>query len=103
MNVSGILVVVPPVKMQETIESLNALPGVEVHHTDTENGRLVATIEAETIQAEVDGLKRVKTLPHIILAEMVHHHFIEDDEIIRHIPADLENESLPDVPSFLAD
>jgi nitrate reductase NapD len=103
MNVSGILVIVPQLKMQETIESLNALPGVEVHHTDRENGRLVATIEAETIQLEVDGLKRIKALPHIILAEMVHHHFLEDDEIIRHIPTDLESESLPELPSFLAD
>jgi nitrate reductase NapD len=103
MNVSGILIVVPLDKMQETINTLNTLPGVDVHHTDPASGRLVATIEAETIQLEVDALKRIKALPHIILAEMVHHHFLEDDDLINSIPADLENESLPDIPAFLKD
>ena len=34
MNISAILVVVPVHSLAATIEALEALPGVEVHHTD---------------------------------------------------------------------
>ncbi len=82
MNVSGVLVVVPVAAMAGAIHALEALPGVEVHHTDPASGRIVVTVEAESIEAEVETLKRIQTLPDIVLAEMVHHHFEEDEEII---------------------
>ena len=43
MNISGILVVVPPVHTRATIDRLQALPGIEVHHTDADSGRIVIT------------------------------------------------------------
>ena len=104
MNVSGILVVVPPDRVAGAVDTLNGLPGVEVHHTDPATGRIVVTQEAETIGAEVDALKRIKALPHVILAEMVYHHFEESTEIIQELPSDLESEGVaPRVPSFLND
>ncbi len=94
MNVSGILVITPSGRLQDTIHRLNALPGVEVHHTDPATGRIVVTQEADSVHAEVDGLKRIKDLPHIILAEMVHHHFEDDHEQI---------EPVTDLPAMLRD
>ncbi len=90
MNLSGILVVVPPAHLDTSIAALNDLPGVEVYHTDNQNGRIVVVQEAETIDAEVEGLKRIKKLPHIILAEMIHHHFEDDNELVNSIPKDLD-------------
>jgi len=81
MNLSAILVVVPVEKLESAIAELNALPGVEVHHTDPATGRLIVTQEAEDVGAEVEGLRRIKALPGIILAEMVQHCFEDDDEI----------------------
>ena len=102
MNISGILVITPAGRLQNTLEALSALPGVEVHHTDPATGRIVITQEAASIQAEVDGLKRIKALPHIILAEMIHHHFEQDRETLHEIPEDLDDaEGLPEVPFFL--
>lgn len=95
MNISGILVITPAEQLQSTIDNLNALPGVDVHHTDPETGRIVVTQEAGSVHAEVDGLKRIKALPHIILAEMVHHHFEEDDRQ----PID----RAPEIPVMLRD
>ena len=74
MNVSGILVVVPVDEVQRTVGRLARLEGVDVHHTDAPTGRIVATIEAPTIEGEVKILQRVKSLPQVILAEMVQHH-----------------------------
>lgn len=88
VNLSGILVIVPVSAIAGTIEALRNLPGVDVHHTDAATGRIVVTLEAETVAAEVEGLKRIKALPRVILAEMVYHHFEDDEEIARAVSPD---------------
>ena len=102
MNISGILVVVPPERLEEAIADLSLLPGVDVHHTDPATGRIVVTQEGETIGAEVDGLRQIKALPYVILAEMVYHQFEESTEVLEGIPGELEGEGgLARVPPFL--
>ena len=91
MNLSGILVIVPPECIKSSVSALNALPGVEVYHIDESSGRIVVVQEAETIDAEVEGLKRIKQLPDIILAEMVHHHFEDDKDLVTDIPKELDD------------
>jgi nitrate reductase NapD len=105
MNISGILVVVPPEHTGETIDRLQSLPGIEVHHTDAASGRIVITQEAETIPAEIEGLKRIRALPDIILAEMSYHYFGDDAESVDAIPTELEKESLDTarVPPYLSE
>jgi nitrate reductase NapD len=78
MNLSGILVMTRGEYMAETAERLDNLPGVEVHYRDAAAGKIVVVQEAETVKDEVEGLKRIKALPNIVLAEMVHHWFEED-------------------------
>ena len=102
MNVSGILVVVPPEHVAGSIEALGRLEGVDVHQSEPETGRIVITQEAETIQSEVEGLKRIKAMPHVILAEMVYHCFEEDNELVEAIPPELDDsEGVNQVPPFL--
>ncbi|MGB7931664.1 MAG: chaperone NapD [Gammaproteobacteria bacterium] len=102
MNVSGILVVVPPEHVAASMDTLSHLNGVEVHHCDTETGRIIVTQEAESIQAEVDGLKRIKALPHVILAEMAYHCFEEDGDLLGSVPPELDElEGMNPVPPFL--
>ena len=90
MNVSGILVVVPAERLASAIEALNRLDGVDVHQHDVRTGRIVVTQEAEGIQAEVEGLKRIKALPDVILAEMVYHCFEDDSELVTSVPPELD-------------
>ncbi|MGD2057068.1 MAG: chaperone NapD [Gammaproteobacteria bacterium] len=102
MNVSGILVVVRPERVAFATEQLARLDGVDVHHCDAASGRIVITQEAETIQDEVDALKRIKALPYVILAEMAYHCFEEDREITAAIPPELDElEGMNPVPPFL--
>jgi nitrate reductase NapD len=102
MNLSGVLVIVPPEHLNEVVADLAALQGVDVHHTDPASGRVVVTLEGETVGDEVELLKRVKALAHVALAEMVYHHFEEAGGAPEEVPADLE-EGLPAVPKFLND
>ena len=94
MNISGILVVTSPEHTGSVIEQLTKLTGIDIHYSDAETGRIVITQEAASISAEVDGLKRIRTLPHITLAEMSCHYFEEDPELVDAIPAELDNETL---------
>ena len=105
MNVSGILVITSPQHIDEVSKQLEAMTGIDIHYTDEKTGRIVITQEAESIKAEVDGLKRIRTLPHIVLAEMSSHYFEEDRELIEAIPAELEDESLQQgaVPPYMND
>ena len=103
MNISGILVIVSPQRVESMVDQLNGLDGIDVHHIDSANGRIVITQEAASIKDEVDGLKRIRALPGIILAEMSYHNFEDDTELLQGIPADLDEEDLDSVrvPEYL--
>lgn len=91
MNLSGVLVIARPENLSSVAQALSTLPGVEVHQQDPRSGRLVAVLEAEDIQAEIDLLRRVKAVPGVALAEMVTHYFGEDEQIINQLPAELQS------------
>jgi nitrate reductase NapD len=99
MNISGILVIVSPQRVDSMVDQLNGMDGIDVHHIEAATGRIVITQEAEHISDEVDGLKRIRALPGIILAEMSYHNFEEDKELVDAIPADLADES--NIPAYL--
>ena len=99
MNISGILVVVSPQRVESMVDQLNGLDGIDVHHIDAASGRIVITQEAASIRDEVDGLKRIKALPGIILAEMSYHNFEDDSELLQGIPTDLDDTD--NVPAYL--
>ncbi|NJD88828.1 MAG: nitrate reductase formation protein NapD [Betaproteobacteria bacterium] len=80
LNLSGILVVVPPERIQECAADLSTLPGVEVHHTDPATGRLIVVQEADDVAAEMAGLTAIKARPHVRMAEMVYHYFATEGE-----------------------
>ena len=90
MNLSGILVEAKPEWLDEVVRQLNALEGVEVHQVDTPGGRIVAVQEAADIHAEIEALKRIKALPHVILAEMVYHYIADDEKTYEALPPELQ-------------
>jgi nitrate reductase NapD len=103
MNISGILVIVSPQRVDSMVDHLNGMDGIDVHHIEAATGRIVITQEAATISDEVDGLKRMQALPGIILAEMSYHYFEEDQELVDAIPAELDDEGLAaaNIPAYL--
>lgn len=102
MNLSAILVVVTPSEFDATTDRLKQLPGVETHHSDPATGRVIVTLEAPTIHDEVEGLKQIQDLEHVVMAEMVEHYFEEDQQSLSSVPAGL-SEGLQPVPAYLQD
>ena len=92
MNLSGIVVATNPAYTDEVVGSLNNINGVDVYHVDAASGRIVLVQEATTVDDEINGLKHIKSLPHVSLAEMVYHHFQDDESI-----PDLPEGDVPDI------
>ncbi len=90
MNISGILVVAGPGRLDTVKEQLGRLEGVDVHQHDPASGRIIVTLEAEDVSGEVEGLKRIKALPGIVLAEMVYHYFEDDPHPVSELPPELD-------------
>ncbi|MCW8962181.1 MAG: chaperone NapD [Gammaproteobacteria bacterium] len=106
MNLSGILVVTTPPEIDALIDTLNAMPGLEVHNVDRDSSKLIVVQEAESIHDEIDGLKKIKKLPGIVLADMVYHYFAEDESLMPELPEDLDElTGMPQsvVPEYLND
>ncbi len=104
MNYSGVLVMAKPSNLQVARDALNALAGVEVFQIDRERGRIVAVLEADSIKAETELLQCIKSLPGVAAAEMVYHYFEDDNEVITHIPEELDKlQGLGAVPEALRD
>ncbi|NCS66670.1 MAG: hypothetical protein AUJ86_10575 [Hydrogenophilaceae bacterium CG1_02_62_390] len=104
MNLSGILVVADRDWQTAVITALEALPGVSVHQVDRSTGRLIAVQEADDINAEIEGLRRIKAAPHVIMAEMVYHYLAEDNTEYPALPPELAaQDGSCAVPAYLMD
>ena len=81
---------------------LKSLPGISVHHSDSASGKIIVVQEAENTEAEVEGLKRIKALDVVSMAEMVNHYFEEDAQLEAEIPVELDAfEGLGELPGYV--
>jgi nitrate reductase NapAB chaperone NapD len=80
MNLSGILVTAEPLELASVLADLALLPGVEVTHSDATLGRIVIVQEADDVGAEVTSFSRIRSLPHVINADLVCHYFGDDTD-----------------------
>jgi len=101
MNLSAILVIALPSQMEVCARQLSRLPGITVHHFDAASGKIVVTQEAASIDDEIEGLKRIKALAEVSMAEMVYHYFEDDESVVSHVPDDLDvYQGLARLPEF---
>ncbi len=101
MNLSGILVIAKPEWVPQVVADLAAQEGLEVHQTDPESGRIIVVQEATDIHAEIEGVKRIKAMPHVVMADMVYHYFADDEHAYDAMPAELAEDTSVCVPAYL--
>ena len=70
---SGLVVRTTPGRFDDVLAALRTLPGISVHHHDSATARIVVVQEAETLGAEIDGMRRMQTLPGVVDASLVYH------------------------------
>lgn len=101
MNLSGILVISKPEWVSQVVADLALQEGIEVHQTDPDSGRIIVVQEAADIHAEIEGVKRIKAMPHVVMADMVYHYFAEDEQEYDAMPAELAEDTSVCVPAYL--
>ena len=78
LSISGLYVVVEASECESCVRAINALPGMEVHQVDRPSGRMV--VVEDTPEREGEGLKQIRQIPHVQLAELVYHYVDEQTE-----------------------
>lgn len=72
MNISGVIVYATPEQLDSVTKKLNAIEGVEVHAA--EDGKLVVTVEHESINGLADQANAFQDLPGVLSVAMVYQH-----------------------------
>jgi len=70
-NISSIVVKVSPEYVDKVVECLNSSDLCEVHFHD-KIGRIVITIEGENVDVELEKMRAIQSMDHILSAELVY-------------------------------
>lgn len=73
MFYSGLVVTCAPEHLSAVQAELQSLPGVEIHQTDSETGRMVIVLEEESIDAETDSFAQIRKLENVVDVSLVVH------------------------------
>ena len=71
MNVSSIVVKTTPENMNTVMAEINSLDFCEVHFHDKQ-GRIIVTIEGESIHDQIEIMKRVQNMPFVLQADLMY-------------------------------
>lgn len=97
MNISSIVVQTRPEFLEKVVEDLKKC-GVCDYHMHDEIGRIIVTIEGESVSEELKKLKVIESIPHVASADMQMAY--SEDELNEHMDV-LENADA--VPHMLYD
>lgn len=97
MNISSIVVQTLPKHINEVVESLKNCDVCDYHMHD-DLGRIIITIEGNSVQEELKKLKVIENIPHVMSADMQMAY--SEDELSSHMEV-LENSDA--VPKVLND
>ena len=72
MNVSSLVVKVLPGKMEAALAALAGSELCDVHFHDRQKGTVVVTIEGKDTGEEMDKMRAIEKLPHVLGAALVY-------------------------------
>lgn len=72
MNISSLVVKVLPANMEPAMEALKRSGLCDVHFHDGQKGTVVVTIEGKDTGEEMDKMKAIEKLPHVLGAALVY-------------------------------
>lgn len=97
MNISSIVVQTTPKYLEQVVEELKNCKFCDYHLHD-EKGRIIITIEGNGVKEELEKLRVIEAIPHVVSADMQMAY--SEDELDEHIEV-LENSDA--VPKILND
>ncbi len=97
MNISSIVVQTVPKYLEEVVKDLKACEVCDYHMHD-EKGRIIVTIEGNGVKEELEKLRVIEAIPHVVAADMQMAY--SEDELNEHMEI-LDNADA--VPKMLND
>lgn len=79
MHTSGIVVFPKPGSFEACRTEVNAIGGVEVATGEPDANKFIALLETDSVEGQEALLKQVQSLSSVAVAELVCHHFGDDD------------------------
>ncbi|MEW6602269.1 MAG: chaperone NapD [Nitrospirota bacterium] len=80
MNISSIVVTTTKEHIRNVIDDINSVEFCEVHFSD-QSGKIVATIEGESISEQMERLKLIQNMPFVFSAALSYSYC--EDELAR--------------------
>ncbi len=72
MNVSSLVVKIEPKNMDAALSSLAVTGLCEIHFQDPGKGTIVVTIEGKDVGEEMEKMKAIERIPHVLSAALVY-------------------------------
>jgi len=94
MNISSIVVQSLPEYVEEVVESLKNCDACDYHLHD-EKGRVIITIEGDGVSQELERLRVVEAIPHVISADMQMAY--SEDELNEHMEVINDRDVVPKI------
>ena len=80
MHTSGIVVLPAPGQFEPCREEVDAIDGIEVAAGEQDTNRFIAILEPDSVEGQEALLREVQALPSVAVAELVCHHFGDEDD-----------------------
>jgi nitrate reductase NapD len=94
MNISSIVVKTVPKYLDEVVQALKDCEACDYHMHD-EKGRVIITIEGEGVSEELEKLRVIEAIPHVITADMQMAY--SEDELDAHMEVIDNGDAVPKV------
>ncbi|MBW6488119.1 chaperone NapD [Sulfurimonas sp.] len=94
MNISSIVVKTVPKYLEEVVQSLKDCGACDYHMHD-ELGRVIITIEGEGVAEELEKLRIIEAIPHVITADMQMAY--SEDELDAHMEVIANGDAVPKI------
>lgn len=92
MNISSIVVQTLPKYLDEVVQNLKDCEACDYHMHD-EKGRVIITIEGEGVAEELEKLRIIEAIPHVITADMQMAY--SEDELDAHMEVIENGDAVP--------
>ena len=71
MNISSIVIQAKPEYVESIIAVCKASDFCDYHFHDVEKGKIIVTIEGNDIDEEMQKMKKIEQIPHVLCADMM--------------------------------
>jgi len=92
MNISSIVVQTVPKFLEDVVNSLKECEVCDYHMHD-EKGRIIITIEGNGVKEELEKLRVIEAIPHVVAADMQMAY--SEDELDEHIEVLSNSDAVP--------